>query len=155
MTKEEKNDKNNLFVITNQSPYYLSPSDSLGATIMAIGFDGKNYYLWEQAIKTALKVKNKHGFIDGKITKPTVSEGEESTEANAWDMITSWIMNMIDPKLHASTAYVELAHEMWTNIEKQYSVPNVPKKHKLKAEIASCKQGNLEVVQFLSKLMAL
>jgi len=69
-----------------------------------------------------LKAKNKLGFIDGKITKPTVNEGEELDEANAWDvvnsMITSWIMNVMDPKLHGSIGYAESAHKMWTDIQK-------------------------------------
>ena len=93
-----------------------------------------------------MKATNKLGFIDGKITKPTVTEGEESDEANAWDMVnsmvTSWIMNVIDPKLHGSIAYVKSAHKMWTDIQKRYFVPNMPKIHILKAEIALYKQGN-------------
>ena len=44
---------------------------------------------------------------------------------------------------------------MWENIRKRYSIPNIPRIHKLKAEIASCKQGNMDVVDFLSKLMSL
>ena len=91
MTKEDQLGKTQGFVITSQSPYYLSSSDSPGALITAIKFDGKNYDLWEQAVRTALKAKNKLGFIDGKITKPAVIEGEESDEANAWDMVNSMI----------------------------------------------------------------
>ena len=34
-------------------------------------------------------------------------------------------------------------------------MPNVRKIYQLKVEIASCKQGNLEVVDFLNKLMGL
>ena len=82
----------------------------------------KNYDLWDKELRTALKAKNKLGFIDGRITKPTVSEGEESTTANAWDMvnsmITSWIMNVIGPRLQGSIACVESTHEMWSNIQK-------------------------------------
>ena len=78
---------------------------------------------------------------------------------NAWvmvnSMITSWISNVIDPKLHASTAYADPAQAIWENIQKRYSIPNVPKIHQLKAEIASCKQDNLKVVEFFTKLMAL
>jgi len=70
-------------------------------------------------------------------------------------MISSWIMNVIDPKLSASVAYANSAHAMWENIRKCYSVPRVPRMHKLKAEITSCQQGNMEVVEFLAKLMSL
>ena len=60
-------------------------------------------------------------------------------------MIQSWIMNVIDPKLHKSVAYVDSAQKLWENIKKRYAVANIPKIHKLKAEIASCKQNSQEV----------
>ena len=78
---------------------------------------------------------------------------------NAWNMvnsmITSWILNVIDSKLHTSVAYEDIARKMWLNIQKRYSVINVPRIHQLKAEIACCKQGNMAVVEFYSKLMGL
>ena len=121
-------------------------------------FDGNNYDLQEQAVRTALKAKNKLSFIDGKITKPKVNEWEISAEATAWDivnsMITSWIINVIDPKLHISVAHSKSICEIKENIKKKYSMPNIPRIHKLKSESASCTQGNLEVVEFLSKLMS-
>ena len=43
----------------------------------------------------------------------------------------------------------------WENIEKRYSLPNVRKIYQLKVEIALCKQGNLELVDFFNKLMGL
>ena len=54
-------------------------------------------------------------------------------------MITSWILNVIDPKLHASIAYANSARAIWENIQKRYSVPNIPKIHRLKVEITSYK----------------
>ena len=101
------------FVIDNQSPYYLYPSDAPGAIITALKFDGKNYKLWEKAVLTALTAKNKVAFIDGTISKLEMQKGAYSAEANAWiivnSMVTSWILNVIDPKLYASIAYADLA----------------------------------------------
>jgi len=38
------------------------------------------------------------------------------SEFNAWEMVNSticsWIINVIDPKLHASVAYAKTAYEM-------------------------------------------
>ena len=36
--------------------------------MIVIKFDGKNYDLWEQGIRTALKANNKLGFVDRKTT---------------------------------------------------------------------------------------
>jgi len=56
----------------------------------------------------------KLGFIDGEILKPTVPEG--TIQQKAREMVnsisTSWIMNIIDPKLHTSVTYVYSTHVM-------------------------------------------
>lgn len=55
-----------MFVIEPHSPYVLHPSEGPGVKITAE--DGKNYDLWENAVRIALKAKNKLGFIDGQET---------------------------------------------------------------------------------------
>ena len=106
MTKDNRPKE---LVNNGQSPYFLHPFDSPGAIITTIKFNGKNYYLWEQATRTALKAKNKLGFIDRKISKPAVPERTNLAEAEALEMInsmiTSWVMNVIDPKVHAPNTY--------------------------------------------------
>ena len=86
-------------------------------------------------------------------------EGKSEAEINAWkmvnSMIQSWIINVIEPKLHKSVVYVDSTQKLWKNIKKRYVVAIIPKIHKLKTEIASCKQNNQEVVEFFSRLMGL
>jgi len=91
-----KEGKDQPFLITNQSSYFLHPLDSLGAFIIAIKFDRKNYNLWEQVVSTSLKSKNKLGFIDGSITKPK-RKGEYITkEERAWEMVNSMMLSILD-----------------------------------------------------------
>ena len=137
--------KDGSFIIDSQSPYYLHPSDSLGAIITSIKFDGKNYELWESAVRTSLRSKNKLGFIDGTISRPVKEDGKSLAEINTWEMVNSiiqsWLTNVIEPTLHKSVAYVDSAQKLWENIKKRYVVANIPKIHKLKSEIASSKQN--------------
>jgi len=44
--------------------------------ITAVIFDGRNYDLWEQAVMTALRAKNKIAFIDGSLMRPAPREDE-------------------------------------------------------------------------------
>ena len=133
------------FTIDTQSSYFLRPSDSPGAIIISIKFDGKNYELWESAVRMSLRSKNKLGFIDGTISRPVKEEGKSLAEISAWEMVNSmiqsWIMNVIEPKLHKSVAYVDSAQKLWKNFKKRYAIANILKIHKLKVEIASYKQN--------------
>jgi len=47
-------------------------------------------------------------------------------------MICSWIVNVIDSKLHTSTAYAETVYEMHENLLKRYAIANASKIHQLK-----------------------
>jgi len=58
---------------------------------------------WEKVVRTALKSKNKLGFMEGTITKPTAQDDSDTTELQAWEMgnsmICSWMLNVINHKL--------------------------------------------------------
>ena len=106
-------------VIDIQSPYYLHPSEGPGVVITSVIFNRKNYKLWQQEVRIALKSKNKLGFIDETLKRLDLKEGDDQTELNAWEMansmICSWIISVIDSKLHPSIAYIETAAGMWDN----------------------------------------
>jgi len=124
--------------------------------ITAVIFDGKNYGLWDRAVRTALKAINKLGFVDGTLTRPEANEGEEFLERDAWDMtnsmLCSWLLNVIESKLHMSIAYSLTAKVVWDDLNKRYAMANTPKIHQLKATTANCKQGDLDIGEFYSKL---
>ena len=107
-------------------------------------------------MRMALKAKNKLGFIDGTLTRPEAKEGEEFSERDAWDMTNSMLcsrlLNVIDSKLRMSIAYSDTAKVMWDDLNKRYAMANTPKLHQLKATIANCKQGDLDIGEFYSKL---
>ena len=67
-----------------------------------------------------MKAKNKLGFIDGSIPKQKIKPDMDLDKVNAWEvvncMIMSWILNVIDLKLHTSGAYVDSAQAMWDYI---------------------------------------
>ena len=90
------------FVIETHLPYCLHPSEGPGMLITVVIFDGKNYDLWEAAVRTELKAKNKLGFIDGTQTKPTIAEGQDPSKLQAWDGELYDLL--IDPSHHQSEA---------------------------------------------------
>ena len=71
------------FIIEPTSPYFLHPTEGLGVLITVVVFDGKNYDLWEKAVTTTLLAKNKFGFIDGTLQKPTPKDDDGKGELQA------------------------------------------------------------------------
>ena len=54
-----------------------------------------------------------------------------------------------------SVAYSDTAKIMWDDLKKHYALANTPKIHQPKADVAHCKQGDLDIGDFYSKLATL
>jgi len=110
-------------------------------------------------VTTALKAKNKLGFIDGTLERPRAEDDKEFSECHAWDIANSmlcfWLLNVINPKLKMTIAYCDTAKSMWDDLRKRYGMANAPKIHQLKANIEHCKQRDMDVGEFYSKLINL
>ncbi|CAL8163262.1 unnamed protein product [Prunus armeniaca] len=104
-------------------PYYLYQSDHPGAVLVKTPLSTKNYGNWSRQIKTALSGKNKTGFINGSLEPP--SELIKPTKFNRWkrcnDMVLSWIINSLEPKIVNSVVYTDSAHEHLMSITSYYT----------------------------------
>ena len=101
-----------------QAPYYLYSSNHPGTIVYPIALDGENYANWSHVVRNALKSKNKLGFVNGDLTRPS----DASPELDAWEkcnsMVIAWLYDVI-PKnlhLHASVAYAVTASKVWRDL---------------------------------------
>ncbi|XP_042940663.1 uncharacterized protein LOC122275606 [Carya illinoinensis] len=53
------------------SPFFLHPGDSLGIVLVTQSLIGDNYHSWCRSMHMVLSAKNKLGFVDGSILKPS------------------------------------------------------------------------------------
>ncbi|KAH0772942.1 hypothetical protein KY290_010079 [Solanum tuberosum] len=51
------------------SQLYIHPSDSAGAVLVPVPFDGVGFSSWKRGVLRSLSVKNKLGFINGECLK--------------------------------------------------------------------------------------
>ncbi|XP_010412622.1 PREDICTED: uncharacterized protein LOC104698950 [Camelina sativa] len=113
------------------SAFQLASTENPGAIIAQVQFNGENFDEWAQAMRTALRVKKKYGFVDGTVSKP----GED--EADYEDWLSE------DPK------------ELWMEIKDRFSEGNGPRIQEIKTELAYCCQGNMSVIEYYGKLQML
>lgn len=61
-----------IYVEENPSnPFYLHHGDSPGSILVSQPLIGDNYHIWSRSMIIALTAKNKIGFIDGTLVKPS------------------------------------------------------------------------------------
>ncbi|KAL9228263.1 hypothetical protein vseg_003863 [Gypsophila vaccaria] len=140
------------------SPLYLHPSESTNLSLVPSKFNGKNYELWADSVKTALDAKNKLSFVEGNVKKPVLSKDQDETlEAVAWRqcnaMLKSWIWCSIEETLHVSINFSGTVVEIWKELRDSYSTGNSPRVHQLKTELAECKQKkDQSVIDYYTKM---
>ncbi|XP_074305190.1 uncharacterized protein LOC141640232 [Silene latifolia] len=150
--KDSGDDK---MTIPLSSPLFLHPSDSPSLKLTQTMFNGENYDLWADAVRNGLDAKNKLGFVDGTVKKPT---DEGSYEAVAWRqcnaMVKGWLRSVIDEKLHSSITFSAAASvfDIWKELKERYSTGNAPRVHQLKSELSECRQGTRSVVEYYTHL---
>ena len=89
------------------NPYFLHHGDNPGNTLVSQLLTGQdNYVSWSRAMQLAISVKNKIGFLDGSISKPSLSDQNLYT---AWirnnNMVISWILNSVSKEISSSILY--------------------------------------------------
>ncbi|KAL5824690.1 hypothetical protein ACOSQ3_020753 [Xanthoceras sorbifolium] len=113
------------------NPYFTHHSDHPGLVLISKPLNGENYSTWKRAMTLALNSKNKLGFVDGSINSPSKTADPENYAA--WsrcnDMVHSWIINTLSPKISNSVIYYTTANEVWEDLRERFSQSNAPPQH--------------------------
>ncbi|KAM3263280.1 hypothetical protein P3L10_000274 [Capsicum annuum] len=102
------------------SVYYMHPTEIAETSIILVIFDSTGYRSWRRGVLRALSVKNKTGFINGKISKRDSNSPNYAQWERCDDMVTSWILNSLSKDLRDSLQYVNNAKELWDELEDRY-----------------------------------
>ncbi|KAL5769281.1 hypothetical protein ACOSQ2_016064 [Xanthoceras sorbifolium] len=105
-------------------PYYTHHSDHPGLVLISKILNGDNYSTWKTAMILALNSKNKLGFINGTIKAPSEEADPEdyATWSQCNDMVHSWIVNPLNPKIADSVIYYSTAPEVWEDLHEQIAL---------------------------------
>ncbi|KAJ0843293.1 putative RNA-directed DNA polymerase [Helianthus annuus] len=134
-------------------PLYLHASDSSNLTIVNIKLKGsENYTIWSSAMKLALQVKNKIGFIDGSCTKSK----DNDVLAKQWDrcnsVVITWILNSVSEELYMGQVFSKLASEVWADLKETYDKIDGSVIFGLHQKINSLSQNGTSVSEYYHKL---
>ncbi|KAF7840943.1 uncharacterized protein G2W53_003241 [Senna tora] len=136
---------------TNEASYRLHNSDHPGMALVNTILDGKNYFGWSIAVRTALEVKEKVGFIDGSLPEP-----QDPTEYKKWkavdSMIKSWIRNSLTKELAETFVCCLSSKSLWDILEERFGASNHPHLFRVQQEISSIRQGGDSVTTYYNKL---
>uniref|UniRef100_A0A803LCR8 Retrotransposon Copia-like N-terminal domain-containing protein n=1 Tax=Chenopodium quinoa TaxID=63459 RepID=A0A803LCR8_CHEQI len=139
-------------IIPYADPYYLGSSDHSSTTLGSIIFNGNNYLNWSRSVKMALGAKNKLGFINGKISKPSPDSDDYEKWIRNDYMIRCWLSASVSPSIAQQLLLCESSKAFWDELLEIYGEINAPQLYLLKKELNNLQQNDLSVGDYYAKL---
>jgi len=140
----------------SSSPFYLNNGDHPGSILVSQPLIGSNYNTWSRSMIVSLIAKNKMGFIDGSISKPSP---DDDVLFHAWtrcnNMIIAWILNSISKEIASSVIYINTCAEMWQDLKDRFSQGNGPRIFQLQKLLTTLSQENLSVSDYFTKIKSI
>ncbi|KAA8537887.1 hypothetical protein F0562_027533 [Nyssa sinensis] len=138
------------------SPYFLHHGDSPGAVLVSQPLTGDNYSTWSRSMSMALSAKNKLGFIDGSISRPSQQTDKLfDTWSRCNNMVLSWILNSVSKDLATSIIFIDTAAAVWKDLKERFSQSNAPRIFQLQQAISSLSQNQQSVSHYFTQLKGL
>lgn len=103
------------------NPFTLHHSDNPIVILVSPPLSGDNYNTWYRSMRMALRAKNKLGFVDGTIPAPPSTSSNHEQWVRANDIVTSWLIRSMVPKLASSIIYSDIAQTIWMDLEEHFS----------------------------------
>lgn len=95
-----------------QSPYYLHHSDHPGLVIITPKLSTNNYISRSKSFLLAISIKNKLGFLNGTISKPTITDPLFDSWIRYNNLIAAWILESITPSIASTIFYIDSTVEI-------------------------------------------
>ncbi|XP_057503449.1 uncharacterized protein LOC130786994 [Actinidia eriantha] len=133
-------------------PLFLHHSDQPGAVLVSQPLVEDNYTTWLQSMSMALTIKNKKGFIDGSIKRPT----DMIEEQQQWDrcntLVKTWLLGSMSKEILGSVIHCKDARGIWLELQEQFSHTNTIQLFRIENAIHDCEQGTSSVTFCFTKL---
>lgn len=70
-------------------------------------------------------------------------------------MVISWILSSVDESIRKSVLFINLSHEIWTQLEERFSMSNGLRKYKLNKEVYALMQNGANISDHYTKMKSL
>ncbi|XP_065874722.1 uncharacterized protein [Euphorbia lathyris] len=130
----------------------LTAADNPGTVLVTVPLNGSNYVTWRRAMLLALSTKEKLDFVLSDDFTPSKTSPDFHKWHRADCMVMSWILNAISKDLADAFVFSSSARTLWKELEQRFGGSNGPLLYQLKREINACRQGNLSIALYFTKL---
>lgn len=138
------------------NPYFLHNTDHAGLQLVTDRLTfGADFHSWRRSVRMALNVRNKLGFIDGTIRKPSENDRDFGSWSRGNDMVATWLMNSVSKKIGQSLLFMSTAEGIWQNLMSRFKKYDAPRVYEIEQRLSNIQQGSMDVNTYYTKLITL
>ena len=131
-------------------PYYLHPSEGPGTVLVKTHLTGGNYHLLAQAMKVALKSKNKLKFVDRSIKKLDEEDLLFVACNRVNTIVLAWISNSLSLEIYHTIHWVEEVSVLWRDLCQRYHQGDLYRIVDLQGSLYSLKEGDTSITKYFT-----
>ncbi|MFV0960711.1 hypothetical protein QML37_30350, partial [Klebsiella pneumoniae] len=118
--------------------------------ISPILLDGTNYLMWSRSVTRFLNAKSKLDYVDGSSKMPSLDDPSYKEWRSYNDIVASWLINSMEPKVASNFTFLELAKEIWNGAKGHHGEQfNIAGMFQLSQKKSSLKKGNLPINEYI------
>ena len=138
------------------NPYFLHSFDHAGLVLVSDRLTtGADFHSSRRSVRMALNVRNKLGFIDGTITKPSIEHSDFGSWSRCNDMVATWLMNSVSKKVGQSLLFISTAEGIWNSLISRFKQDDAPRVYELEQRLSTFQQGSLDVSSYYTELVTM
>ncbi|XP_024196158.1 uncharacterized protein LOC112199360 [Rosa chinensis] len=123
-------------------PLFLHHLDQPDAVLVSQPLMEDNYTTWVQSMGMALTIKNKKGFIDGTIKRPTDNHDEQQQWDRCNTLVKTWLLGAMSKEISGSVIHCKDARSMWLELQERFSHTNTVQLFHTENTIHDCQTVN-------------
>ncbi|XP_019433047.1 PREDICTED: uncharacterized protein LOC109339946 [Lupinus angustifolius] len=116
-------------ILDPSGPYFISPTENPGSSLVSHLLNGDNYHPWSRDITMALETKDKLEFIYGTLPIPPNHDPIFTAWRRCNNLVVSWITQSIDPAIVQSqgsssvSVYFTQMKRLWQQLDSFKPIP--------------------------------
>lgn len=134
------------------TPLFLHPSDNANSIQVDKLQGSSDYRSWRRSMEINLSSKRKLGFVTGTISLPTDDDARIEMWETCDNMVIAWLTSNVSPTIKKSIMYMSSAKDIWTHLEKRFSLTNGSRKYKLCRDLYDLKQLDASVTEYYTNM---
>ncbi|KAJ9135293.1 hypothetical protein P3X46_032496 [Hevea brasiliensis] len=88
--------------------------------ILILDLISTNFPSWKKSFLLAIVIRNKQGFLDGAVIKPSLEDPLYLSWIHCNNLIVAWLLKLVSHPIASTIFYMENAKQIWEKLHQRF-----------------------------------